>query len=46
MNIITNPDRLRGIEARIKVDKISRRSVLRSLGIAGGLVLAAPVMSR
>jgi isoquinoline 1-oxidoreductase subunit beta len=46
MNIITNPDRLRGIEARIKVDKISRRSVLKSLGIAGGLVLAAPVMSR
>ena len=46
MNIISNPDRLRGIETRIKVEKISRRSVLRSLGIAGGLVLAAPVMSR
>jgi len=46
MNIITHPDRLRGIEARIKVEKISRRSVLKSLGIAGGLVLAAPVMSR
>ncbi len=46
MNIITNPDRLRGIEARMKVEKISRRSVLKSLGIAGGLVLAAPVMSR
>ena len=46
MNIITNPDRLRGIEARIKVEKISRRSVLKSLGVAGGLVLAAPVMSR
>src|SRR6202012_2220394 len=29
-----------------KVEKISRRAVLKSLGIAGGLVLAAPVMSR
>ncbi|MDB5578494.1 MAG: twin-arginine translocation pathway signal protein [Bradyrhizobium sp.] len=46
MNIITNPGKLRGIEARIPVEKISRRSVLRGLGIAGGLVLAAPVMSR
>src|SRR6202521_2864704 len=46
MNILTNPDRLRGIEARIKVEKISRRSVLKTLGIAGGLVLAAPVTSR
>ena len=46
MNIITSPDRLRGFEAHIKVEKISRRSILRGLGIAGGLVLAAPVMSR
>ena len=46
MNIITSPERLRGIEGRIKVEKISRRSVLKGLGIAGGLVLAAPVMSR
>lgn len=46
MNIIANPARLRGIEARIRVEKISRRSVLKTLGIAGGLVLAAPVMSR
>jgi len=46
MNIITNPAGLRGIEARIKIEKISRRSVLKGLGIAGGLVLAAPVMSR
>ena len=46
MNIITSPARLRGFGAHIKVEKISRRSVLRSLGIAGGLVLAAPVMSR
>jgi isoquinoline 1-oxidoreductase beta subunit len=46
MNIITRPDRLRGIEGRIKVENVSRRSILKSLGIAGGLVLAAPVMSR
>ncbi len=46
MNIITRPDRLRGIEDRVTIEKISRRSVLKGLGIAGGLVLAAPVMSR
>ena len=46
MNIITNPGKLRGIESRIPIEKISRRGVLRGLGIAGGLVLAAPVMSR
>lgn len=46
MNIITNPAGLRGIEARIRIEKISRRSVLRGLGVAGGLVLAAPIMSR
>ena len=46
MNIITHPSKLRGIEARIPVEKISRRGILRGLGIAGGLVLAAPVMSR
>ncbi len=46
MNIITSPDKLRGFEGRIQVEKISRRNVLKGLGIAGGLVLAAPVMSR
>jgi isoquinoline 1-oxidoreductase subunit beta len=46
MNIITNPEKLRGIEARIKVENVSRRRILKGLGIAGGLVLAAPVMSR
>src|ERR1700680_1203740 len=45
MNIITNPDRLRGFARHIKVEKISRRSMLKGLGIAGGLVLAAPVTS-
>src|ERR1700719_1928133 len=46
MNILTNPEKLRGIEGRIKVENVSRRSILKSLGIAGGLVLAAPLMSR
>ncbi len=46
MNIITNPEKLRGFERHIKVEKISRRSILKGLGIAGGLVLAAPVTSR
>src|SRR6202140_5056064 len=46
MNIITSPDKLRGIEGRIKVENVSRRSILKGLGIAGGLVLAAPLMSR
>jgi isoquinoline 1-oxidoreductase beta subunit len=46
MNILTNPTRLRGMEAHVAIKKVSRRSVLRSLGIAGGFVLAAPLMSR
>jgi isoquinoline 1-oxidoreductase subunit beta len=46
MNIFTNPDKLRGIEKRVKVEKISRRTILKSLGITGGLVLAAPVTAR
>jgi isoquinoline 1-oxidoreductase subunit beta len=46
MNIFTNPERLRGMEARVKVEKISRRAILKGLGITGGLVLAAPVTSR
>ena len=46
MNIITSPNKLRGIEGRIKVENVSRRSILKGLGIAGGLVLAAPLMSR
>jgi isoquinoline 1-oxidoreductase beta subunit len=46
MNVLTPPDKLRGFEKHIKVEKISRRTVLKGLGIAGGLVLAAPVMSR
>ena len=46
MNIIANPKAIRGFEPQIRIEKISRRSVLKGLGIAGGLVLAAPVMSR
>ncbi|MDP1529744.1 MAG: molybdopterin-dependent oxidoreductase [Rhodoferax sp.] len=46
MNIITNPGKLRGIEGRVQVEKITRRGILKGLGIASGLVLAAPVMSR
>src|SRR5690349_22709125 len=46
MNILTNPKRLRGFERHVKVDNVSRRSILKGLGLAGGFVLAAPVMSR
>jgi isoquinoline 1-oxidoreductase subunit beta len=47
MNIIANPEKLRGFERRIiRIEKISRRSVLKGLGLAGGLVLAAPLTSR
>jgi len=48
MNIIANPKKLRGFEQSIraiKIENVSRRSVLKGLGIAGGFVLAAPVMS-
>jgi isoquinoline 1-oxidoreductase subunit beta len=51
MNIIAKPDKFRGFERQIqnktfKVENVSRRSMLKGLGIAGGFVLAAPVMSR
>jgi isoquinoline 1-oxidoreductase beta subunit len=46
MNILTNPKKLRGFERHIKVENVSRRSVLKGLGLAGSFVLAAPVMSR
>ncbi|MFT4115196.1 molybdopterin cofactor-binding domain-containing protein [Bradyrhizobium sp.] len=46
MNFIENPTKLRGFEKNIKVEKVSRRSLLKGLGITGGFVLAAPVMSR
>jgi isoquinoline 1-oxidoreductase subunit beta len=47
MNIITNPKKLRGFERHlVKVENVSRRSILKGLGIAGSFVLAAPIMSR
>ena len=46
MNFIDNPRKLRGFEKQIKVEKVSRRSILKGLGVTGGFVLAAPVMSR
>jgi isoquinoline 1-oxidoreductase beta subunit len=46
MNIFTHPDQLRGMGQPIKVEKISRRTILKGLGITGGLVLAAPLTSR
>ena len=46
MNILTNPKKLRGFERHVKIENVSRRSILKGLGIAGGFVLAAPVMSR
>jgi isoquinoline 1-oxidoreductase subunit beta len=42
MNIVINSGKLSSFE----VENVSRRGVLKGLGIAGGLVLAAPVMSR
>jgi isoquinoline 1-oxidoreductase beta subunit len=46
MNIMTNSNKLRGFEKAVKVENVSRRSMLKGLGLAGGLVLAAPVLSR
>ena len=37
MNILTNPEKLRGFERHLKVENVSRRSILKGLGIAGGL---------
>lgn len=46
MNFIDNPRRLHSFEKHIRVEKISRRSILKGLGVTGGFVLASPVMSR
>jgi isoquinoline 1-oxidoreductase subunit beta len=46
MNMFTNPEQLRRREQHVKVEKISRRAILKGLGITSGLVLAAPVTSR
>ena len=46
MNIILNPDKLGSVETRSRVENVSRRTILKGLGIAGGLVLAAPLTAR
>lgn len=46
MNFIETPRSLRGFEKHVRIQKVSRRSILKGLGITGGFVLAAPVMSR
>ncbi|WP_316192878.1 xanthine dehydrogenase family protein molybdopterin-binding subunit [Bradyrhizobium sp. SZCCHNRI1029] len=51
MNIIANPDiaksaSRRGFERHLKVENVSRRTILQTLGLAGGFVLAAPLLSR
>ncbi len=46
MNIVANPERLRGFARHVKVEKLSRRTVLQGLGLTGGLVLAARLLSR
>jgi isoquinoline 1-oxidoreductase subunit beta len=46
MNINANPTKFRGFEQSIKVENLSRRGILKGLGLAGSFVLAAPLMSR
>ena len=46
MNIFANPNKSRGFERSIKVENLSRRGILKGLGLAGSFVLAAPLMSR
>ncbi|MGJ4955537.1 molybdopterin cofactor-binding domain-containing protein [Bradyrhizobium sp. HKCCYLRH2015] len=51
MSIIANPDiaksaSRRGFERHLKVENVSRRAILQTLGLAGGFVLAAPLLSR
>src|SRR4029077_9372098 len=37
---------LRGFQQHVRVENVSRRSVVKALGLAGGFVRAAPVLSR
>jgi isoquinoline 1-oxidoreductase beta subunit len=51
MTIIANPEIAkpalrRGFERHLKVENVSRRAILQTLGLAGGFVLAAPLLSR
>jgi isoquinoline 1-oxidoreductase subunit beta len=46
MNIMANLDGRRGFQRYLRVENVSRRSIVKGLGIAGGFVLAAPLLSR
>ena len=46
MNIMSDSKSLRGFQQQVRVENVSRRSVVKALGLAGGFVLAAPVLSR
>jgi isoquinoline 1-oxidoreductase beta subunit len=46
MNIMADSKSLRGFQQHVRVENVSRRSVVKALGLAGGFVLAAPVLSR
>ncbi|WP_257170677.1 xanthine dehydrogenase family protein molybdopterin-binding subunit [Bradyrhizobium sp. SRS-191] len=51
MTIIANPDTAkstsrRGFERHLKIENVSRRAILQTLGLAGGFVLTAPLLSR
>jgi isoquinoline 1-oxidoreductase beta subunit len=46
MNIMSDSKSLRGFQQHVRVENVSRRSVVKALGLAGGFVLAAPVLSR
>src|SRR5690242_5430066 len=46
MNIMSDTKSLRGFQRHVGVQNVSRRSVVKALGLAGGFVLAAPVLSR
>jgi len=43
---IASSDSRRGFERHLKVENVSRRAILQTLGLAGGFVLAAPLLSR
>ena len=45
MNINMNPTKFRGFERSIKVENLSRRGILKGMGLAGSFVLAAPFVS-
>jgi isoquinoline 1-oxidoreductase subunit beta len=46
MNINTSPNTLRGFERSLRIENVSRRDILKGLGLAGGFVLMAPLTSR